>query len=133
MAIAFDDGIKQEIWETIRAINDAWTKGNPDDLANYFHENMVAITPAEHERIVGRDACVAGWKGFAQAAKIHSWKEVSPLIERYGDTAVVTYYYEMSCDLGGRTRNLAGRDMLVLVKEQGKWWAVADQFSPYPG
>lgn len=37
MIIRFDDPVQQEIWATIRALNDAWTKGNPDDLANYFH------------------------------------------------------------------------------------------------
>jgi hypothetical protein len=28
---------------------------------------------------------------------------------------------------------MGGRDMLVLVREDGRWWVVADQFSPYPG
>ena len=29
MLIRFDDPVQQEIWATIRALNDAWTKGNP--------------------------------------------------------------------------------------------------------
>jgi len=28
---------------------------------------------------------------------------------------------------------MGGRDMFFFVKEKGRWWAVADQFSPYPG
>lgn len=39
MTINFNDSVKQEIWATVRAMNDAWTKGNPDDLAKYFHRD----------------------------------------------------------------------------------------------
>lgn len=132
MSARFEDPVKQEVWQTLRALNDAWTKGNPSDLKNYFHKNMVAITAMDRERREGRDACFAGWNSFAKAARIHFWKELDPKIQMYGNTAVVTYYFDMSFDMGGQTINLDGRDMFVFVKEDGKWWAVADQFSPYP-
>jgi hypothetical protein len=45
---------------------------------------------------------------------------------------VVTYYFDMSFNMGGQTINLGGRDMFVFVKEGEKWLAVADQFSAYP-
>ncbi len=128
----FDDPVKQEVWETLRALNDAWTKGDPADLNRYFHENMVAITATDRERLQGRDACVQGWSNFARAATIHHWKELSPRIDIYGDTAVVTYYFDMSFTMGGQTINLGGRDMFVFAKEKGAWRAVADQFSAYP-
>jgi len=128
----FADPAKQEIWETLRALNDAWTKGNQDDLADYFHKDMVAIAPTVRQRLEGRDACVASWKGFAQSARIHHWSEIDPQIQLYGHTAVVTYYFDMSFEMGGKTISLGGRDMFVLMKENGRWWAIADQFSPYP-
>lgn len=132
MAIKFDDSIKQEIWATARAMNDAWTKGNPDDLAKFFHRDMVAITATDRNRLDGGAACIAGWKGFATAAHIHCWEEVDPVINVYGNSAVVVYYFDMSFDMGGQTINMGGRDMFFFVKENGRWWAVADQFSPYP-
>ncbi len=128
----FDEPVKQEVWETLRALNDAWTRGNPADLNRYFHENMVAITATDRERLEGRDACVQGWSNFARVATIHHWKELNPRIDVYRDTAVVTYYFDMSFTMGGQTVNMGGRDMFVFVKEKGAWWAVADQFSPYP-
>jgi hypothetical protein len=130
--MTFDDPIKQEIWHTLRALNVAWTKGNPDDLRKYFHPDMVAIAGTERLRIVGRDACVASWKNFAQEAVIHHWCETEPLIGVYGNTAVVTYYFDMSFDRNGRRVDAAGRDMFVFVREDGRWLAVADQFSLYP-
>ena len=120
MAANFDDPVKQEIWATVRALNDAWTKGNPDDLSHYFHPNMVAITATERKRLDGGAECIAGWKGFAAAARIHRWEEVDPVIHVYGDAAVVAYYFDMSFEMGGQTIGLGGRDMFFLARENGR-------------
>lgn len=132
MNVNFDDPVKHEVWQALRALNDAWTKGNPGDLKNYFHKDMVAITATDRERLEGREACFTSWNNFAHAAKIYHWHELEPRIQIYGNTAVVTYYFDMSFEMGGQTTKLGGRDMFVLVKEGGKWLAVADQFSAYP-
>jgi ketosteroid isomerase-like protein len=132
MPTTFNDPVKKEIRTTVRAMNDAWTKGNPDDLVKYFHRDMVAITATERNRLDGGAACIAGWKAFSKAARIHRWEEVAPIIHVYGDSAIVAYYFDMSFDMGGQTIDMAGRDMFFFVKEGGKWWAVADQYSPYP-
>ncbi len=130
--VSFTDPIKQEIWTTVRAMNDAWTRGNPDDLSKFFHQNMVAITPTDRHRLDGQAACVAGWKGFCNAARIHRWEEKDPVIHVYGDSAVVAYDFDVSFDMGGNTIDMGGRDMFFFIKEGQRWWAVADQFSPYP-
>jgi Domain of unknown function (DUF4440) len=128
----FNDPVQKEIWATLRALNDAWTKGNPDALAQYFHPNMVAITATDRHRIRGGAACTAAWKAFAIAARIHHWKEIDPVIHVYGDAAVVAYDFDMAFEMNGQTTQMSGRDMFFFVKEAGKWWAVADQFSAYP-
>lgn len=128
----FDDPTKQAIWSTLRAINDAWTKGNPDDLAQYFHPDMVAITATDRHRLNGAAACIAGWKSFAEATTIHHWREIDPVIHVYGNSAVVAYDFDMAFDMNGQTIQMGGRDMFFFVKENGRWWAVADQFSAYP-
>jgi ketosteroid isomerase-like protein len=65
---------------------------------------------------------------------MHSWKEIDPKIEIFGDgaVAVVAYRYETSFDMGGKTMNVSGRDMMSLVKEEGRWRVVADHFAPFP-
>ena len=127
--------VKEEIWQTIQDMNRLWTvEGKAAQLTDYFHERMVAIAPTTKERLEGRDACVAGWKGFTDAATIHSWEEKDPKIELFGDDkfAVVTYYYDMSFDMVGHTVNMGGRDMFSLINEDDKWLVVSDQFSAYP-
>lgn len=127
--------VEEEVWQFIQALNRLWTVENkPDELANYFHQNMVAVSPTGRLRIEGREACVAAWKAFTEAARIHYWRETDPKIELFGGDrfAVVTYYFDMSFDSGGQTIKMGGRDMFALVNENGRWWVVADQFSPYP-
>ena len=34
--------------------------------------------------------------------------------------------------MGGQAIKMSGRDMFFFIKEGDRWWAVADQFSPYP-
>ena len=128
----FTNPIEQKIWSTLRALNDAWTQGNPDDLADYFHPQMLAITPVDRLRRDGAVACIAGWKSFTKAACIHRWQEFDPLIRVYGDAAVVTYYYEIDFNMGGQRIEQSGRDLFFFVRENGRWLVVADQFSSYP-
>lgn len=128
----FKNEVEGEVWKTLKELNGTWTKGHPEDLKNYFHMDMVAITPTDRKRREGREACVADWVEFAKAAKIHSWKEIDPRVQIYGNVAVVTYYFEISFEKDGQTINFGGRDMFVFVKEGDRWWAVADHFSPNP-
>lgn len=132
MEIVFEDSARCEVWTVLKELNDCWTKGDATNLSNFFHKDMVAITPTDRERREGRDACIAGWAGFAQMAKISRWIENDPQIQLYGNTAIVTYYFDMEFEMGGQRIQMGGRDMFVFVMENGKWWAVADQFSPYP-
>lgn len=132
MESVFNDPDKQEVWKTLRALNDSWTKGDGGNLKDYFHRDMVAITPMDRNRRVGQDECIAGWIGFINAANIKAWEEIDPQVQIFNSTAIVTYYYDMSYEMDGQIVNTGGRDMFTFVKEEGKWLAVANQFSPFP-
>lgn len=121
-----------DVLEFIASLNACWTKGDPEDLREYFHKDMVAVTPVDRDPRVGREACVAGWADFARSADIRSWVERGHRVRIFGAAAVVTYFYELRCRMGGAELTLDGRDMFFLVREQGRWWAVADQFSSFP-
>ena len=127
--------LQSEVWQTVQEMNRVWTVDcDCSKLMDYFHEDMVAIVPLERERLIGREACIAGWDGFVKAAQIHSWEEVDPIVQVYaeGNCAVVTYHHDMWVTMCGERMHLEGRDMMTLVKENGRWWLVADQFSANP-
>jgi ketosteroid isomerase-like protein len=127
--------IETEVWAAIQEMNRLWTIENrADELSNYFHESMVVINPTDNERISGGKNCVEAWKNFTIAAKIFHWVEIDPLVQIYGagNFAVVTYYFDMSFEISGQKIDMKGRDMFTLIKEDDRWWIIADQFSPNP-
>ena len=127
--------LEQEVWDTIQNLNKCWTCGVSSELEklkDFFHDEMVAITATNKYRLEGKDACFNGWKGFAENAVIHFWEENDPKVRIYGNAAVATYYFDMSFDMDGQTVNMGGSDMFTLIRENGQWWVVADQFSQYP-
>ncbi len=65
-----------EVIATVREMNRLWIE-TWDEAAfgRYIHPDAVAIAPTTPGRLEGRDAYVAGWRGFVEAAKIHEWNE----------------------------------------------------------
>ncbi|VAX22176.1 hypothetical protein MNBD_NITROSPINAE03-1810 [hydrothermal vent metagenome] len=56
----------------IQEMNRRWTvENNADELKNYFHKDMVAITPTDSKRIEGGENCVVGWKNFTENGLHH--------------------------------------------------------------
>jgi ketosteroid isomerase-like protein len=130
------DAHEQEVIATVREMNRLWTETwNETAFARCIHPDAVAIAPTTPGRLEGRDAYVAGWRGFVEAAKIHEWKESDHRVSFFcrGTCAVLTYFFTMQFTLGGQEVALQGRDMFTLVKQGGRWLVVADQFSPEPG
>lgn len=124
-----------EILVMIRAMNRAWTTGwHEEEFLQYIHEHAVAIVPSAPGRLEGRDAYVAGWRGFVKAATIHSWDESDHIVEVFagGWCSVVTYFFTIDFTMGGIRQTMQGRDMFFLVKEGKRWLVAADQYSPEP-
>ncbi|WP_321505924.1 nuclear transport factor 2 family protein [uncultured Methanoregula sp.] len=126
---------KQQVIGMIRSMNRCWTESwNEPAFRQYIHPDAVAIVPTTPGRMEGREAIVTGWRGFAEAAVIHEWKETDHLVQFYGKgtCAVVTYLFSITFEMGGQEQTLQGRDMFFLVREGERWLVAADQFSPEP-
>jgi hypothetical protein len=125
----------REIETVVRDMNRCRTAGwHEEQFRRHIHPDAVAIIPATPGRLEGRDACVAGRRGFAETAVIHEWKENDHKVQLYagGKSAVVAYFFSITWAMGTAKQTLQGRDMLFLVKEGRKWLIAADQFSPEP-
>jgi hypothetical protein len=123
---------EQEIIDFVDALNKSWTvEKQPEKLSEYFHQDMVSVSPNYPERLVGREACVKSWTYFSEKAEIEYWKEFDHLVHIYnnGNAAVLNYYFETAFKMGGNDIVSKGRDMFFLIKENGRWWVVANQFS----
>jgi ketosteroid isomerase-like protein len=127
--------ISHKIVESVRAMNRCWTASwNEPAFRQYIHPDAVAIAPTTPGRLEGKEAYVAGWRAFCEAAIIHEWQETDHKVQIHagGKCAVITYLFSITFAMGGQKMTLQGRDMLFLVKEGWTWLVAADQFSPEP-
>ena len=115
---------REQILTLVRQLNDAWASGHPEQLAEFFHKDIVMVHPDFSGRAQGRDVCVASYAEFCSQATIHGVKLGEPGVEVFGNTAVTTYSYELDYEMGGERFKDSGRDLFVFVREDGKWQAV---------
>ena len=121
------------VWQAVRALNRTWVEGRVHELGAWFHPQVVAVTPADSGRLVGRGPCLGAWKRFVDTARVLAWEERDPLVQLWGDVAVVNYGYRAVCDFEEGPRELVGRDTMVLLRTAEGWKLVADHFSGEPG
>jgi len=124
-----------DVIATIREMNRCWTETWDDQaFGRFIHPDAVAIAPTTPGRLEGRNAYIAGWQAFAEAATIHAWEETGHRVTFFcrGTCAVVTYFFTIRFTMAGREIAMKGRDMFTLVRQGGRWLVAADQFSPEP-
>jgi hypothetical protein len=92
---------------------------------NYRHS---AIQPAATRSVIeianiGRQF-LAGFRDFILNATIHEFHEHDHQIDVVGDTAVVTFAYEMRYERSGERYRATGRDFWVFQRQGIAWVAV---------
>ena len=131
-----DSDIKQdaheEIRQLLRSISDAWSKGHPEELEEYFHENMLIVQPGSQGGGRGKRECVDSYKDFVSHATIREFKESDQTIDVWGDTAVASYKFEMAYEMRGEVHKDSGYDLFVFSREKGKWLVVWRTILPVP-
>ncbi len=126
--------IKEEIWKTVQDINRAWAvQGDAAKLTNYFHKDMVVISPMDGIQGEGGEVCVNSYRAFIEAAQIHHMEESDPKIQIYkeGEVAIVTYNFDIAYDMEGKSIRESGQEMFVMTKEDGKWWVTTKVLLSY--
>ena len=112
------------IREILKNINDSWVLGRPENLENYFHNEIVFVAPGFSQRIEGRAACMDSFREFCTNAKVREFKPTDPAIDICEETAIATYSFKVEYDLNNETFNEGGRDLWVFARDRDKWLAV---------
>jgi len=115
---------QQEIWRILRSLNQAWVNGQPEQIANSLHPDVVFVGPDLQKRMQGREACVASYQEFCCQAAIRNFSESEPAIDVCGNTAVAIYGFEIRYEMNQQTFQETGRDLFVFTREAGEWRAV---------
>lgn len=119
-----DDASTAEVTAALDRINRAWLDRRPADLVPLFHPRITTVFPGFPGRAVGRDANVAGFEDFCTHATVHEYREADRQVDVAGDTAVVSFTYEMVYERDGKRNRAKGRDLWVFARQGGQWLAV---------
>ncbi len=113
-----------EIWAAIQASNRKWADDDdPEAACDLYHDEVVLAGPSGEPAHHGRPAMVRSYIEFCGNAETISFRETEHEIDVFGDTAVATYGFEVSYELGGRHDEI-GRELLVFKREGERWRAV---------
>jgi uncharacterized protein (TIGR02246 family) len=114
---------RDEIRELVERMNDAWVTGHPEQLGSFFREDIVIVSPGFSDRMEGRDAAVRSYAEFCSQAVVNEFTIGETGIDVFGDTAVATYGYQISYEMGGERFTDSGSDLFVFVRENNQWQA----------
>jgi ketosteroid isomerase-like protein len=119
-----DESKRADVAKAMRQINQAWLNGQVQDLAPIVHTEIVMVFPGFGGRVQGREAFLAGFADFCQNATIHEFCEHDHQVDVAGDTAVVTFQYDMVYERSGARYRSTGRDLWVFELQDTAWTAV---------
>ena len=119
-----DESKREDAAAAMRLINQSWLDGRVEDLAPIVHPEIVMVFPDFTGSIQGRENFLAGFRDFCQNATIQEFREHDHHIDVAGDTAVVTFRYEMVYERSGKQYRSTGRDLWVFRKQGMVWIAV---------
>ena len=132
MAVELDSPIHEQLWTHVQTLNNLWVNGNPDKLDPFVREDVVVLHFDYKTRLRGREAVIKSYREFCDESTVHSFRQFRPIIDVFGETAVVTYAFEIEYKMGEQTYNESGRDMFVFVWESDTWLVIWRTMLPDP-
>ncbi len=114
----------EAVGATMRQLNRLWLDAQVESLAPMVHPEVVMVLPNFTGRIQGREEFLAGFRDFCQNARIHEFRDHDYQIDVTGNTAVVTFRYEMVYERSGERYRSTGRDLWVFQNQDSAWIAV---------
>jgi ketosteroid isomerase-like protein len=108
----------------VQMINRVWLNGHVEALAPMVDPNIVVVFPDFSGRSHGREQFLAGFRDFCENAKVHEFHDHDYQSDLVGDTAVVTFRYDMIYERSGERYRASGRDLWVFQSQNNEWIAV---------
>jgi ketosteroid isomerase-like protein len=117
---------QKEIWKTVEAYNAAFDKGDLEGFMAYFHNDYNGW--AYSSPVPNGKATVRKFVDIDMKSSKNILSHLEPVgINIFGNTAVVHYYFfSLSKDMDGKTKENKGRWTDVLMKQGDKWMLVGD-------
>jgi len=113
------------IRSVLSRIDAAWRYKQFDGLDDCFDDNAVIVGPTyTTQYATGRDACADSYREFARNPAIIKYEEFQQELRSWPDTAVYTFSWEITFQLGHGPQTESGTDQLVLSRFGSVWRVV---------
>ena len=126
---------EETLLHRLSAANRAWTEGRPLEVASLFHPGVVMAAPDGRVLCEGLDAMVQSFVDYAEGARTERFSESDHRVHVVGDTAIVSYCFEVEYVLieePDQTHAERGRELLVFAhdREREAWTVVWREQTP---
>ena len=113
------------IRSVLSRIDAAWRDKQFDGLDDCFDENAVIVGPTyTTQYATGRGACADSYREFARNPAILTYEESKHELHCWPDSAVYTFSWEITFQLGHGPQSESGTDQLVLSRFGADWRVV---------
>ena len=119
-----------DIKNTFKSMNQAWLSGNTERLNDYFHNDIVIVSPDMKVLGKGKEECIKSYIDFLSHAKVLEIKENEPEVFLYDKVAIVFYEYEIFWEIKGKKQNEKGKEIYVFNFTGEKWLVVMRKIVP---
>jgi ketosteroid isomerase-like protein len=110
--------------KAMNRINEVWLHGDIADLEPLMHPDIVMVFPGFGGAVRGRTELIAGFHEFRDTAALQEFHDEEHHVDVAGNTAIVSFRYDMLYERTGEQFRATGRDLWIFEKQNGAWIAV---------
>ncbi|HEY7303719.1 MAG TPA: nuclear transport factor 2 family protein [Bryobacteraceae bacterium] len=114
----------EAVHTALQRINSLWLDGHVEGLEALVDPNIVMVLPGFTGRIQGRQEFLAGFRDFCENVHVHEFTDRDYGIDIFGDTAVISFGYEMVYERSSERYRATGRDLWIFQAQDSGWVAV---------
>jgi len=115
---------EEEVRRTMEAIRASWREKRPRDMRPYLHQDFTLAVPGFGAMVKGRELLIASFVQFGDIAQVLEYREFDVAVQVIGDTAVVTYRFDMTYEREKKLEHSTGRDLWIFARDGDRWVAV---------
>jgi ketosteroid isomerase-like protein len=116
---------EEEVLRTMAAIQATWREKRPREMKPYLHPDFTLAAPGFGAMVKGRDLLIGGFVQFSDIAQVLEYRESDLDVQVIGETAVVTFRFDMTYQRQNHPReHSTGRDLWFFSRQDGQWVAV---------
>lgn len=121
--------IKKQLITIEEEMATAFNKGDVDNILYYFDQDLIGFSSTIHERLGGLEELRKTFEYYLNQSEKMEVNITSPVVQVFGDTAVVSFYWVVALMSNSNRREINGRGSHFYIKKSDQWKIVHEHFS----